>query len=363
MPSHDRLPAPELLFENGRIVRDATGSAIRDFPFLPRYISIRAPGWLLEFWARTDRRLTYRDVKARMQVPADQLPADNLLNVRRDREARGPLGLSCWFSRHGEIARVEVERVERWSLNQIYFNTTMVVEYSETASGKSIPIRLRAKMLEDGTPRYYPLRTFLDQKHIWVPSPRIQDSISLLWRLAQRAEELGLRSWQVLPKEELPASWKVVLVPKRFTYFNTKDFDDGVYPKHGRYNKIVPRATNANGARAEESEILEKEESIIEEDIPQPEQSGSTSDTEMKDAKEDSPDEDMPLILRRHHALKAARERANARAIENESGHHPNVPIKAGGDASSDEDMPLILRRHPALRLQMERKRAYSVDG
>jgi hypothetical protein len=315
MPSHDRLPSPELLFENGRIVRDATGSAIRDFPFLPRYISIRAPGWLLEFWARTDRRLTYRDVKARMQVPADQLPADNLLNVRRDREARGPLGLSCWFARHGEIARVEVERVERWSLNQIYFNTTMVVEYSETASGKSIPISLRAKMLDDGTPRYYPLRTFLDQKHIWVPSPRTQDSISLLWRLAQRAEELGLQTWQVLPKEELPASWKVVLVPKRFTYFNTKDFDDGVYPKHGRNKKLVPRAANANGARAEESEILEKEESLIEEDIPQPQQSGSTSDTEMKDAKEDSPDEDIPLILRRHHALKAARERASARAI------------------------------------------------
>ncbi|EEQ34065.1 conserved hypothetical protein [Microsporum canis CBS 113480] len=105
-------------------------NAIRDFHFLPRYISVRVPGWLLEYWMRSDRRLTYRDIRARMTAPPADIPSDNALNMRREREARLSLGLSCWSACRGDITRTEMERVERWSQPQVSFNTTMGIEYA-----------------------------------------------------------------------------------------------------------------------------------------------------------------------------------------------------------------------------------------
>lgn len=36
---------------------------IRDFKFLPRYIATNVPVWLLKYWFRTNRRLTYGDIR------------------------------------------------------------------------------------------------------------------------------------------------------------------------------------------------------------------------------------------------------------------------------------------------------------
>ena len=72
---------------------------------------------------RTDRRLSYRDIKARMTAPMAEKPRENTLNMRREREARGPLALSCWTTKRGNIARVEV----RFSaLTTIFFLPSML---------------------------------------------------------------------------------------------------------------------------------------------------------------------------------------------------------------------------------------------
>lgn len=102
------------LREGGKIVTNADGTPLRNFSFLPRYISVQVPGWLLEYWSRTDPRLTYKDIIARMVGELDKLPTENTLNMRREREARGPLGLSCWSNSRSKITRAELRRVEGW---------------------------------------------------------------------------------------------------------------------------------------------------------------------------------------------------------------------------------------------------------
>ncbi|KAJ9317951.1 hypothetical protein DTO271D3_1656 [Paecilomyces variotii] len=203
-----------LLIENGKTVEDADGVPIRDFPFLPRYISVKVSGWLLEYWMRTDTRLTYRDIKARMTAPASELPLDNTLNMRREREARTPLKLSCLTTRRGQISRKEVERVESWTPDQVSYNTTMDIEY-ELVGGKKVPSRLRSKTLTSSEPRCYPLDTFLDGRQIHTPGPRIMETIELFYQLSDTATALNLPSWVDLPLEYLPTSWKPRSFPSR----------------------------------------------------------------------------------------------------------------------------------------------------
>lgn len=207
-----------MLVEDGQMVRDAEGTAIRNFAFLPRYISIRPPGWLMEYWMRSDPRLTYRDIKARMAAPVKQRPMDNTLNMRREREARNPLGLSCWSTRRGTAARVEVERVERWTHDQVAYNTTMDIEYAEPTpeNRKMVPLRLKAKTLVPvDEPIYFPLNFFLEdseggQPRLHRPSERVAGAIELFYSLSARAKSLGLPSWHLLPGSELPRAWRAL---------------------------------------------------------------------------------------------------------------------------------------------------------
>ncbi|KAF9890964.1 hypothetical protein FE257_005221 [Aspergillus nanangensis] len=209
----ENLPVISTLVENGRTVKDYDGVELRDFPFLPRYITSKPSGWLLEFWMRTDHRLTYRDIKARMVSPHHERPMENALNMRRERDVRNPLGLSCWTPRrgnHGRISRIDVERVERWSLDQITYNTTMDIEYRPDPADahRMVPFRLRAKPLATAPqPTYYPLDTFLDLPRPHVPSRRLMASLDTFHRLAERAVQLDLRHWRLLPDRDLPISW------------------------------------------------------------------------------------------------------------------------------------------------------------
>ncbi|KAL4890059.1 hypothetical protein BDV59DRAFT_204658 [Aspergillus ambiguus] len=206
------LPAIPPLVEKGRVVKDSEGMDIRDFAFLPRYISARPAGWLLEYWMRTDHRLTYRDIKARMVGGRRDKPLDNTLNMRRERDVRTPLALSCWSVRRSNsarVSRIDVERVERWSLDQIHHNTTMEIEYRiDMSTGRFHPKRLMSKPLNPNTPpRFYPLNHFLGDDNPHTPSRRLQEVIQTYHRLARRARELRLRSWRLLPDEELPTAW------------------------------------------------------------------------------------------------------------------------------------------------------------
>ncbi|EZF28841.1 hypothetical protein H109_03076 [Trichophyton interdigitale MR816] len=212
-----RLEAPEEPFTRPAVQHltgdNATPSskgsnAVRDFPFLPQYISIRVPGWLLEYWMRTDSRLTYRDIKARMTAPPTDIPSDNALNMRREREARSPLGLSCWTTRRGGITKAEVERVERLSQSQISFNTTTAIEYASGANGKKIPLHLLMKRLDGGPPHRYPLDTFMDGKQgPHLPGQRLDSTIQLLCQLQDYANALGEDDWRSLAPEYLPETW------------------------------------------------------------------------------------------------------------------------------------------------------------
>jgi len=204
----------EDLIENGNKVLDWEGKPIRDFSFLPRYISIDVPGWLLEYWSRTDSRLTYKDIRARMTAPVlKERTSENTLNMRREREARGPLTLSCWNRRRNPLTRMEVGRVEHRSVDEISYNTTMKVLYNSL----SRPVALRKRGLvrtENGlvyTTRnqpIYALNTFLkpgEKSH--TLGPRLRETFSLYNRLAAKARELNCRSWQLLPADDLPKQW------------------------------------------------------------------------------------------------------------------------------------------------------------
>ncbi|KAH1792040.1 hypothetical protein KXX36_004190 [Aspergillus fumigatus] len=198
-PRFEDLPPLSNLIENDQVVKDHDGRPIRAFPFLPRYISIRPAAWLLEYWMRTDPRLTYRDIKARMVVPAAQRPRENTINMHRERQCRNPLALSCWTSHRHAVGKVEVERVARWSLDQI----------RDPGSGdQRTAVRLRSRTLAGGAPAYYPLDSFLDGGDVHVPSQRIGEALSLFWQLSERASRLRLGSWRLLPDEELPEAWR-----------------------------------------------------------------------------------------------------------------------------------------------------------
>ncbi|KAE8383221.1 hypothetical protein BDV26DRAFT_287726 [Aspergillus bertholletiae] len=205
-PIGQPLPGLSPLGENGQVVRDHEGKEILDFPFLPRYITTKPPGWLLEYWIRTDPRLTYRDICVRMVAPPHLRPTENALNMRRERDARHPLHLSCWTYRRGipsRLNKVDVERVERWSVDQIRFNTTMDVVYTD-----GVPVHLADRALESHTPSTYPLDYFLNQGRREVPSKRIIVAQSVFFRLSERAKELGLTSWRELPDNEWPVAFK-----------------------------------------------------------------------------------------------------------------------------------------------------------
>ncbi|OXV08192.1 hypothetical protein Egran_04045 [Elaphomyces granulatus] len=201
----------EQLTKNGEAVESAEGSPIRNFSFLPRYISAQVPGWLLEYWMRTDGRLTYKDIKARMTARPEELPTENSLNMRREREARGPLGLSCWTNTRTHITRVELKRVECWTIDQVTLNTTMNVEYQRDDPG--VPRRLRSKTLANAVPHHYDVCFFLDRgETTHTPSARIKEAIELFHKLSQAARDQGLESWECVHSTGTEVSMRV---PKR----------------------------------------------------------------------------------------------------------------------------------------------------
>jgi hypothetical protein len=203
---------PDLLLD-GEPVKNAAGVSLRDFKFLPRYISVQVPGWLLEYWCRSDPRLTYKDIRSRMVGDLDKLPTENTLNMRREREARAPLGLSCWTNGRTQISRTELRRIEGWTVDQISLNTTMNVGYQLSATALHrwqithlIPKALK-EMENDGGPCYYPVDIFLeshDRRH--TPSNRIATAIVFFFKLVERARKEELKSWEEAYAKDAAAS-------------------------------------------------------------------------------------------------------------------------------------------------------------
>ena len=133
-------------------------------------------------------------------------PLNRALDEMRENEVRWPLGLSNWKDYHSHIPRIEVERVGLWSLDQIQFNTTMEIGYSEGTSPR--PIYLKYKQFHEHT---QPVGQF--DLHTFTTSPdraseQLRLTIDLLHNLSNRARQLGFQSWSDLPHEHLPRSWE-----------------------------------------------------------------------------------------------------------------------------------------------------------
>lgn len=138
-----------------------------------------------------------------MTVNKEELPSDNVLNMRRERDARKPLGLSCWTARRGGITRAEIERVEQLSAENVMYNTTFKVRSDLT------PPMLESKSLSLGvTPQYYPAGIFLETgEDCHSAGRRLQDGIHLLYDLQTLAIENDLKDWRELPESKLPGHW------------------------------------------------------------------------------------------------------------------------------------------------------------
>lgn len=203
---HGNVP---YLVQDDEPVMNAVGAPLRDFKFLPRYISVQVPGWLLEYWCRSDPRLTYKDIRSRMVGDVDKIPTENTLNMRREREARAPLGLSCWTNGRTQISRTELRRIEGWTLDQISLNTTMNVEYQLSAT---IPrhweiTHLSSKPLRDGEPSRYPVDTFLESPYRRHTSTnRITTAVAFFFKLTERARKEELKNWEEAYAKDAAAS-------------------------------------------------------------------------------------------------------------------------------------------------------------
>lgn len=176
-----------LLGEGGKPVKDYDGLYIRGFWFLPRYISKNPPAWLLEFWMRSDSRITLRDIKARMTVPKKELPSDQDLMELREGGVCRPLNLSCWGAHGwGLTSGAGLERAARLSYDQISFNTTMSIEYSRTC--ESIPMYLMDRSFVPFTGQRFELSTFLYGGQRQAPALHIVKCINELFNVEPRAD-------------------------------------------------------------------------------------------------------------------------------------------------------------------------------
>ncbi|PLB43172.1 hypothetical protein P170DRAFT_370236, partial [Aspergillus steynii IBT 23096] len=253
----------EELEEHGAVVTGHDGAPIRDFPFLPRYVSSNPPTWLVEYWMRTDARLTYRDIKARMTAPRDEQPTENALNMRREREVRNPLGLSCWAARRGRtsrVSRVDLERMERWTYDQIYMNTTMDIEYRFTGSSSHpVPFRLRSKSLtsEPVPAVYFNLDTFVEGDGSHVPSERTITAMDTFFEVSERALARGLDSWRRLPRGDIPVAWKPyaeIPRPPSANIVDVQDEGEGEYDDDDEYDENDDKNEEEDDADDEASE-------------------------------------------------------------------------------------------------------------
>lgn len=88
----------------GRRVLDVQGNIIRDFRCLPLTISSKVAGWRVEAWTRTDSRMKYGDIVARMKTQTTPRGRKPIYGARalasRTRNFRDHAGLVSWTTRN-----------------------------------------------------------------------------------------------------------------------------------------------------------------------------------------------------------------------------------------------------------------------
>ena len=194
---------PDLLDRHGRVVRDARGRPYRAYSYLPDQISIQLEDFRLEMYTdRYDPRCESRDLYLRMQPgPNDTLVGPNGMNMRRTR-LRNQLNITCWTRRTDEPSMTECLLIEQTSWQSIAYNTVLPV----TPAGLLKPTSIRDSA---APPVLIPLNTFWNGNQPYAPSARLQEVITRIQGLNDKANEHGYAHWILMPNKHKPAGWIV----------------------------------------------------------------------------------------------------------------------------------------------------------
>lgn len=219
---HDvkEIPVPMLCYPNGAQVVTRRGAKLRYFKFLPRYISNKIDGALLDFWSRLDPRLEMNDIVMRMEsepggwrgLPNQKNPKRNKLRMRRDRTFKVVVKLGHWGDSRLFPSRAQATLVDDLDPYQICLNTTMVVDLENGRLLKPVYDDIHCERLrcyrDSGLPMDYFLRNVEDSA---IPSLRMLATISLRERLQQLAIAMGLgtevRAYRYLQTRDEPPWW------------------------------------------------------------------------------------------------------------------------------------------------------------
>lgn len=225
---YDGLPVG-FVEEDGEPVKvGKLNKSLRDFPILPRRISLEVPGWLVETWRRIDPRITYPDILDRQvedpELGLKKLDKNALQNHCR-RECRMILGLWTNYERREVPHRTDVEAIECLSYQNILLNTVLNVSPDRQdrltklclsrggldGCGKynAKPCEVTAENWNETT---FPLDHFVLKAE--VPSNGLHPmdtSMLAAWELSlilqERARIHGVSHWKNLDDDCRPVSW------------------------------------------------------------------------------------------------------------------------------------------------------------
>jgi hypothetical protein len=191
------LKVPDLM-ENGEVVNDSENKPIKDFPFLPRYLSSNMELFRYEAYFRMDPRLTYRDLWARMPSTAREfdLPKVRAIGMEITRKVRQRNNALCWDRKGHKLPRRNVELVDSLSQEQIELNTTWIVSSDgirQPGQSPTLPPLPRNYFLAPG-------------EIVHKMSVPLQNARKELRRLQKIAQRKGRDNWEDVP-EDHPYQW------------------------------------------------------------------------------------------------------------------------------------------------------------
>ena len=235
-----------LLKENGEVVKvGKQQKPLRDFPILPRHISLEVPGWLIEAWRRIDPRITYPDILDRQtadhKLGLKKLEKNALQNHCR-RECRMVLGMWTNYERREVPHRTDVEAIESLSYQNIMLNT--ILNVCPGRQDRLTKVRLTRRS-QDGCGKYYaepcevnatnlyettfPIDHFVLKSAVPTEGLHTMDSSMMAaWELSlilqERARVHNVSHWRKLADCCRPVSWFDRTINKRV---ENETFDSG----------------------------------------------------------------------------------------------------------------------------------------
>jgi hypothetical protein len=232
---YEGQPVSILLDDDGDVVWN-DGKPLKDFPILPRQISLEVQGWLIEAWRRIDPRITYPDILDR-QIEDEEFGlkkiTPNALSNHCQRECRMILNMWVDYNRREVPHKTDVEALEALSYQNIMLNT--ILNVCPDRQDRLTKIRFTRRSKHDWG-RYYiepcevnennlfettfPIDHFLLKSELPPEGLHsMDDSMLAAWELSlilqERAQIHKVSHWSKLKHCCLPISWDDRLVNKR----------------------------------------------------------------------------------------------------------------------------------------------------